>query len=362
MADAQEQPTPKETATIPPWWDWVARHRKPVALVAGLAVVALVATLVTIATLTPGPKDVVQDYLDAIHAGDTQAALEIAGEPGDDRTRLRFLSPEALADGWSVDAVVERHRRDNEADVDVTLSAGETSAQGRFHLVDGDDGWTIESPFVRIDLTVPNLEAVELGGMRHPVRQAENQPATAQLLLFPGVYELYPSLADQVTFDPPVLIATPQLSMDYAVQLTADYTLTDDGVDATQEAVEARVRDCATKREISPAGCPFSGEEAPAVREFEDVTDVTWKVVTYPEAQVVRSNVGGPALVVRKPGTVKLTGSGIPWEPDGAARTTFAQTCEFGVDNLTVAVTVDDITVNGLTGNRYSAAQATQCF
>jgi len=349
----------KPPESWPPLWLWVARHRKPVLVVVGLVVVALAGTLVAVSVFTPGPKDVVQDYLDAIRAGDTEAALAIAGEPEDD-TRLAFLSADALADDWSVDAVVERHRRDDEVDVDVTISAGDTSRQGRFHLVEEDDGWTIESPFVKVDLAGSDLEFVELGKVRQPAER--DQANTVQLLLFPGVYELYPSFADRVTFEPSVLIATPRESVDDTLRLTTSYTLTDAGADAAQKALDARIDECAKKTELDPQGCPFSGEEDSAVERLTDVSAVAWTVVTHPVAHFVAANSGGVAVVVRKPGTVRLTGSGVPYEPEGAARTPFTLTCEFGLDNLSVAVTGDGIVAETFTKNRYAAALATECF
>jgi hypothetical protein len=346
--------------TVPPWWGWVGRHRKPVVLVAGLLVVGLVATLVAVAVFTPGPKDVVRDYLDAIRSGDTGAALAIAGEP-DEAGRLEFLSADALADDWSVDAVVERHRRDADADVDVTFSAGKTSQQGRFHLVNGDDGWTIEEPFVRVDLTAGGLDVVELGGVR---RSAQRDTATGAVpvLLFPGVYELYPGFAERLAFEPSVLVATPQETKDATLRFTADYTLTDAGTAAAQEAVDARIDECAAKTEIGPAGCPFDAQENRVIRRLDDLADVAWTVVTHPEAHVVARNTGELLFVVRKPGTARITGSGVPAEPAGAPRTTFALTCEFGLDNLTIDMTADGFTVRGATRDEYRAAVNTRCF
>lgn len=355
MADTATEPT----GTWPPLWSWVARHRKPVLVIAGLLVVALTGTLVAVSVFTPGPKDVVQDYLDAIRAGDTEAALAIAGEPDDD-TRLAFLSADALADDWSVDAIAERHRREDEADVDVTINAGNTSRQGRFHLVNGDDGWTMEAPFVKVDLDAGALDVVELGKAR---QQAErNDSGTVQLLLFPGVYELYPGFANRVTFEPSVLIATPRESEDSTLRLTTRRTLTDAGADAAQKAVDARIDDCAKQTVIEPPGCPFSGEEASVVRQQSDVADIAWTVVAHPEAHVVTGRTGDLELVVRKPGTVRLTGSGVPDEPAGAPRTAFTLTCEFGLDNLTVAVTPDGIVAESFTSDQYAAALATECF
>ncbi|GAB1510190.1 hypothetical protein [Actinophytocola sp. KF-1] len=347
-------------ATTPAWWSWVAAHPKPVAIVAGLVVIAVVATVVTVSLVTPGPKDVVRSYMDAIRSGDTRAALDMAGEPEDDG-RLRFLAADALADEWTVTSVVERHRRDEETDVDVTITTGDTTGQGRFHLVHGDDGWTIESPFVRVDLVVGGLGTIELGKVRQTV--AGSDPGTTvSLLLFPGVYDLFPSLGDRVTFEPGFLVAAPQPSVDDTERVTATYTLTDTGTADANRAIAARVEECASMRDLSPDGCPFSVEDERALYRYSDVVDVTWAVTTLPEARFAPSPDGTLQLILRKPGTLTLSGRGVPYEPEGAAPVPFSTTCEFGVDNLAVAVSVDGVTATRATGRPYAAEQNTNCF
>ena len=347
------------TGTTPAWWSWVARHRKPVALVAGLVVVAVVATVVTISVTAAGPKDVVESYMDAIHSGDVDAALEIAGEPKDDG-RLEFLSADALAGDWSFGAIVERHRRDDEADVDVTITAGDTTQQGRFHVVKGDDGWEIEAPFVAVDLQVAGVGTVELGAVEQAV--GATQPgSTIQLRVFPGAYDLYPSLAKQVTFEPGVLIAAPAPSPDQTLRLTAEYTLTGEGAAFANGAIAERVEECETATSISPDGCPFSGEDERALFSFSSVKDVSWQVTRMPDARFV-ADVGGLRMVLRKPGLATLSGSGFPYDSDSDEAQPFSVTCEFGVDNLAVAVTKDGLAVDGAVGRPYAAAQNTFCF
>jgi hypothetical protein len=344
---------------VPAWWRWVGRHRGPVAIVAGLVVVAVVGTVVAVSVAEQGPGDVVQSYLDAIRSGDTQAALEIAGEPGDEENRLRFLSADALADDWTVDAVVERNVREDEADVDVTIKAGETARQGRFHVVKGDDGWTMESPFVKVDLTVGDLDVVELGDVRQPVQRDETT-RSVPLLVFPGVYELYPGAKDRITFDPPLLVAAPGESSDATTRVTASYTLTDAGTEAAQKAVDASVDACAAQKVAGPPGCPFDVSEDSAVRRFDEVSDIAWTVVTHPEAHFATRRTGsGIELVVRRPGTVTVTGTGV--SEDGA-RAPFTLTCEFGLDNLGIQVTLDGVEVSNAVGDDYSAALGTECF
>lgn len=358
-SEADRPTTLTATGTTPAWWAWVSQRRKPVALVAGLAAVAVVATIVTISVTRAGPEDVVQSYMDAIHAGDVDAALEIAGEPRDDG-RLEFLSADALADDWSVGAIVERHRRDDEADVDVTITAGDSSQQGRFHVVKGDDGWTIEAPFVDVELQVSGVSTVELGDVEQAVDTVEPGGAVP-LRVFPGVYDLYPGLAKQVSFDPGVLIAAPVPSADQKVRFSAEYTLTRDGEAFANGAIAKRVTECASVTTVSPDGCPFSGENERALRPFSSIENVSWTVSKMPDARFVPA-VGGLRMVLREPGLVTLAGSGFSYESDSDEPEPFTVTCEFGVDNLAVAVTKDGLAVDGAVGRPYAAVETTRCF
>lgn len=362
-SETSETPEPKApVVTTPTWWEWVRRHRTPVLVVAGLVVVALVTTVVLVSSFATGPKDVVQDYMDAIHAGDTETALDIAGEP-EATGRQEFLSADALADDWSVDAIVERHRRDDESYVDVTISAGGTSRQGRFHLVRGeDDQWTMESPYVLVNLAAGGLDAVELGSVRQETQRGADTPDVKLLLVFPGVYRLYPSLAKRITVEPKMLIATPMANPESPLPVSADFSLTDEGAKQAQEAINARVDECAEKTDIDPAGCPFNAEDKAIIRALDDVEGVTWTVVSYPEAHFTKSDNGGLALILRKPGTVTLTGTGVPEEPEGSPRTTFTTTCEFGLSGFSYDMTMDGLTVDSNPRDNYSASSRTVCF
>jgi hypothetical protein len=336
----------------------MTRRRTLALAIAGLVLVVVVATVVAVVSIEQDPDDVVRDYLDAIRGGDIGTALAIAGKP-EARDRVAFLDEKALADDWTVDAVVERHRRDDDADVDVTIRAGGRSEQGRFHMVHDDDGWHMESPFVQVDLTAAPMNVIELGRARAPVKRADTSSA-AQLLVFPGVYRLYPSLTSRVTFDPATLIATPRGAKDAVLRVDANYTLTDAGTLAVQQSVDAHVDECAKTTRTAPPGCPFNAEESRALRGLTDVSDVRWTMVTRPVAHVVTNNVRDIAVVVRTPGTVRLSGSGAPEE--GGPRTTFAVTCEFGLTNLALAMTIDGFTVTAETEDPYRAASETRCF
>ncbi len=353
--------SPTYRATTPVWWEWVGRHRKQVGIVAALVVLAVVATVVTVSVVTPGPKDVVQSYMDALQEGDTQAALDIVGKPKDD-FRLRFLSADALADDWTVTSVVELHRRDDEADVDVTIASGDISEQGRFHVVKGEDGWRIEAPFVWVDLVVRGIDTIELGRAREAVPGDTREGRPVSLLLFPGAYDLYPSLADHVTFDPGVLIAAPQPSVDQPTRLTVGYTVTEKGTAAANEVLADRVEECAATPDRASLGCPFDKWKDRVLLGYSDAVDVTWAVTSPPKARFVPTSGGGQEIVVHTPGRATVTGKGIPYEPEGAAPEPFTVTCEFGVGGMAVAVDVDAETVFSVVDRPYAVDDETICF
>lgn len=331
------------------WRDRMSAHRTKFVVTAGLLAVAVVGALILVPFLGPDPKDVVEDYLDAIRGGDTEAALAIAGgvPTGADST---FLSPAALADDWTVDSVVERDRFDDTAYVDVTISAGELSEPGRFRVVreQGED-WRIEHPFVEVNLDEGSLDLVELGSVR---RDADSGP----LLLFPGVYELYPSVAKQLTFTPARLIAAPRPEGGVAT-VTRRPTLTDATVRAGQRAINTYVDDCAKKSVVSPAGCPINTIEA--FDGFDDPTDITWQVVGYPEARFV-VGADGLTAVVRKRGTMTVTATATPFEPAGSPPTTVTGTCEFGLDNMGFELTMKGIVVSAAPDGDQSTS--TECY
>jgi hypothetical protein len=315
------------------------RLTKPRVLIAGLVVaVAVVVTVVVVSVSGTGPTDVVRDYLDAIRAGDTEAALAIAGEPKGDG--VRFLSADALADDWTVDHVAERHRTDDDVDIDVTLRAGEHTEQGRFQLTNGDDGWTIDSPFVQLDLSVGELDTVELGTVREPVRGARN--GSVALLVFPGVYEPYPSMKGRFAIDPAPVIVPPQED-ENPLRVTLDFRLTKDGAANATGALTRYLDDCVTKTGAKPSGCPFSAEDT--LYGYADVRDVTWELVTAPEPSFVPARDRLVGMVVRKPGVVRLTATAV--EDEGGQPTTVTAECDVDIASLVVTTTMAGFTVRG---------------
>lgn len=330
--------------------NWVSAHRKQVMVVAGLLVVALVAALVLVQVLKPGPKDIVEDYLNAIHDGDIHTAMAIAGQQ-EAAGQPAFLSSAALADDWTVDSVVERRRANTSAYIDFTLSAGNTSRQGRFTVVrdNSTSAWRIEEPFVQVEFHTAGLDFVELGGIRRSAADG-----SVLLVLFPGVYEVYPGLTDkQVIRDQEKLVALPTGS---TLSHTANLTLTEAGAREGQRAINAYIDTCARKTEEAPEGCPFNAGEVYGV--LGDPTDIIWKVVSYPEARFITDSNGFRAIV-RKPGTITVSATATPYEPEGSPRTTITGTCEFGFEDMNIELDETGITVGG-GDDDYSGSQCYQ--
>jgi hypothetical protein len=332
---------------VPVWREWFGRHRRAVLIVAGVLVVGLVATFSGLAIASPGPKDVVEDYLDALRAGDTDAALDIVGKPNPG-SRLDFVTTDAMADGWTVDAVVVRNERDSgnsaEADVDVTISTKKKteSTQGRFHVVERDGEWRIDSPFVVATLEVRGMDTITLGRVTRTVRVEPT--GGVPVLLFPGAYR--PELGNRVSLSPNEFIAAPTPDEEFTQGFAPTMELTDEGVEQAQRAVDAHIDACVQRAEVEPTDCPFSADNL--VGYWAEVKSVAWQVTAYPEGVFEPSDTGGFRMITRKPGTVRLTGTGFEEDPPAKR---FAATCEFGVGDpdwglLTVDVSGDEVTIN----------------
>jgi hypothetical protein len=230
---------------------WPRRPRTLIATAVAAAVV--VAGGVFLLSAEDSPVPVIQEYLDAIRSGNINAAMNMTDDPMVDGT---FLSAEALADDWRVDKVVERHRTDDMAEVDVTISAGGHSEQGRFSLTNVNGDWKIQDPFVEMALDIGPLDTVELGGDEAPSEQLESAGARGvKVLLFPGAYRLYPSLADRITLESTHLLALPHEEPRPTVVITGE--LPQQGVNLAQQTFKDHLDNWVKQTVGNPKTCPF---------------------------------------------------------------------------------------------------------
>jgi hypothetical protein len=77
---------------------------------------------------------------------------------------------------------------------------------------------------------------------------------------------------------------------------------------------------------------------------FTEVRDVSWQITTYPEVTFKPGN-GGFAVVLGKPGTLRLTGSGIPLNGNESDRVSFAADCGVYLNNVWLTPTENGFTL-----------------
>lgn len=334
-----EPTTAGDAVPVRTWW----RRRAYLIAAAGAATAALLVLVISIAWPEPGgpgPEDVVREYLDAIRSGDLETALRAGGRPDPDRGEDTFLIAEALSGDWEIDRIVRRYPGQDvsPATVDVTITASDgTAGEGRFHLTEGDAGWSIDDPYVGIrdgSVRAGFADFIELEGV---VRPAVVDPFTTYLLL-PGAYRIYPSLAGLVVAEPATIIALP--GHDPSPPRPATFELTGAGQDAVQRAVDARIDTCAAGSTPDP-GCPFSadGDGWDAMigdHRYDEVEELTWEVVSYPEV-LLGFDGQGYAAIERRPGTVRVTGTGVRLSDD--RRRSFDAECGIDLSFLRISLT-----------------------
>ncbi|GIG70084.1 hypothetical protein [Phytomonospora endophytica] len=318
-------------------------HRKRRwALGAGALTVAVAATVVVIAVNRTTPEDVVEDYFAHLLARDAEGALEYTDQLAFFAdTSADLLVPAAMADDWEVTRLVRRHNEDEDpAAVDVTITAADgTSREGRFELVEGDDGWRILNPLVKLRTGELPADFLELNGV---VSTAEN------LWLFPGAYRPYPSLAEVVTA--PSYVAVPRsgdgrdqpdgiVGEKYLPLFAAGPEL----ADALQRGLAAWLDACAAQGLPNPTGCPFKAGYGGANRvALEDGSEyntptVVWEVEKYP---VVRLTPGPSdfSLITVAPGVIRVSGEGRPYYHPDRPVEKFSGRCGFSLGAVTVRI------------------------
>lgn len=328
---------------------WLRRPRTLIAT--AVAVVLLAAGGVVLLSIEDSPVPVIQEYLDTIRSGNTEAAMRLAGHPMVDGP---FLSAKALADDWHVDKVVARHQTDDMAEVDVTISAGGHSQHGRFNLRKFDGDWKIQNPIVEVTLETGLLDMFELGGEAVPREQLESAPAVVgvQVSLFPGAYRLYPSLADRVTLESTHLLALPHEETQPPVAITGE--LTPRGADLARQTFNDHLDNCVKQTVGNPKGCPFGapayggGEYTPDVMIdddiFTEVRDVSWQITTRPEV-TFEPTAGGFVATLGKPGTLRMTASGIPLNDSESGRVSLVADCGVYLKDLRLVPAQDGFTL-----------------
>ena len=306
---------------------------------AAALVVAAVMFTATPAAGSASPDTVVRTYLTAIHNGDVERALSIAGgAPGDESGRF---ATEVGEQDWRVAALDTRWSDSGSvAEVSVTIDNTDTTGSGVFRLVRGAHGWHITNPFVRVRFGASPLGFAQLGSSTVDVAPVAEQ---WDHLLLPGRHDFYTSLPDtvDVTMAPRLL-----LPGNGTVTIRPDgVTLTEQGEDMARQAVESFVDECAERADRPVvSGCPFSAANGLRAWVDDAASDepVTWRVVDRPTVSFVSEPDASIAVVDDEVGRVDVSGT----------RRSFRVECQIQARWLTLTALADGgFAVRHLAGN-----------
>lgn len=286
----------------------------------GLAVVLSLPALFFVRVMSVAPEQVVATYLDAVRDGDVDRALDLsAWRPRGESAR--FLTAEALDDGWTFTDVTETRRTDERATVTARLSGadGGESATAKFDLIATDTGWSLREPFASLRFGTRSLGFAEANGVG-----AETGPAAKSVayLFFPGRYEFYSDAVEQLDLGSLDMVLAPgedtpkpdsgQPDGSGVIDL-GEPGLTESGLKGATKAVGDHIDICAESAKLAPRACPFG-----TIRELErslgyeylDFEDISWTVKKYPEIKAAATE-NGFAVTATKPGRVVFTATGI---------------------------------------------------
>ncbi|RRR97303.1 hypothetical protein [Glycomyces terrestris] len=338
--DAPEKAETPGPAPAPPR----PRLRFPNAAMAfAAAVCVLAAGAVAVAKWAPvarlNAEDVVTGYLEAARAGDIQGALAFTDQPnatGD------FLVPEALDDRWEIVEVGQvqyaasaREGRYT-AQVYAEIEAFDGTRIGFRYLVGIEHGQALIENALDATEAYPPFGHVDINGVTAPVDEALG---ITNIVLLPGVYELYPDLPSTMELDGPSVVVALGDRFALLGEERSDEWLpmpwpevTAEGRAQIDEALRGHLDACAREPEV--AGCPLGFPDDPE-REVAAAPGAQWEITAYPESEAQwwgYEMLEGFVLTTVVPGEARI--EAVVTE-DGSSRTAVVS-CPVWIDGLAV--------------------------
>jgi hypothetical protein len=338
-------PPAEPVASARPFW----RTRKAVLLACLVAaVVALTTAVVFVRAAEPDTVRTVRAFLTAARERDPARAFEAGGvttPPSGDGAR--FLAADAMSDEWEIRSVEESYHYEHSgtAEVRVTIAGPDGhTASTTMGLTRRGDRWTIDEPFFRIGFLAGPFWYAEVNGVRTPT---DVHPPVLDYPLFPGFYRFYGTTPSGVEVRYPPLLALPErYSTPARLVQPAAVTVTAEGEQLVQRAVDAYVDTCAESTEAAPDGCPFgtdpvTGPRLPDVGYLYDIEGFRWRVVEYPIVAVVPGETG-LGITDRRRGVVELSASGHHLGEESDTRpVAFTVQCEIITSRLVAGLTAE---------------------
>jgi hypothetical protein len=279
-------------------------------------------------------EETVRSFLEAVRAGDVDAALALVSEelrPGG------FLVPEALDDRWKINEIAQVAYEDSPlgsiAQVYAEIEAYDGTRIGRRYPVLLDEGPVIYEAMGHLGSFPGGSLALELNG-RAPALTGENVNAP----ILPGVYVPYESQPDTLDFGMGAFLALGDQFIELGAGHSADWfhtmrpSLSETGQEVLDQSVRAYLDDCAAR---APAeGCPSASP--PEDDRIAVSSEATWKITTYPKVSgsyAYRSDDEGHLfdLVTTEPGEIEV--EAVVTGVDGAERSTILS-CGLWMENV----------------------------
>ena len=295
---------------VPETWStrW-RRHRRRAGVVAIVLLLVVMGGVLT-ARLIPDAESTVRSYLEAIHDGDVEAALEYV-EHRPTGQEARFLVPEAMSQDWSI-VGVSGPTRDGDDEVNASIESHGSVAHASFHADQDEKGdWYIDDPF----------EYVEFPGWPFAYAEVNGEIAEPGVYtLFPGVYTFHRSIDGLLSFqDKPQLMMPRHDSAGSPTPANPEIELGDEAQDRIQEALNTHLDACAEAVVTDPPNCPFGTSVSPSPnRGGSPFTpkDLRWTIEDYPTVKVEETapeqNDASPpsfTAVITQEGTATLSGT-----------------------------------------------------
>jgi hypothetical protein len=283
-----------------------------VAIIVGAGVLALILIVVTAALLlnrgsapsagetgatvpaqpTAKASDAVKGYLDALAAGQAEAALAFGKDQPTDKT---LLTDAVLADSLkrapiteiNVPEVTDKYAYE----VAATYKMGGQTVSKSFTVSNDGDGFRLASTTQDIDLSSVRSNTLPM--------LINGQKVTAdEVTVLPGSYALTTGIANiSYGAKSKVLITDPN---DYpSTQPTP--TLTKAGRDAFVKGAQAAMNACLKKHELAPKGCPFALTKQSDQKV--NAGSIRWKLIGNPWANLK------PRLDYQNPATATASAS-----------------------------------------------------
>ncbi|WP_197429905.1 hypothetical protein [Auraticoccus cholistanensis] len=193
------------------------------------------------------PSDTVRRYLEALAAADAGAALAEAATQPADRT---LLTDEVLRASQQIAPLSAITVPDTDAgsSVEASYRLGEEQVTRRFRVAEVPGGYQLETVAATLDVSRLRTEAL-------PLTVAGTDVAGDSVTLFPGVYAVETGNEYLAYGSGQLLVKDPDAYLD-----TSDLALdiTEEGVTAFTELVEAHLDKCLASSSPEPKGCPFA--------------------------------------------------------------------------------------------------------